>query len=293
MSEPLTAKPTPGPRSWATSVQLRGSRGSANATNGATSGGYRTAPPRRSANRRCGPVRLAHGALSSTGSPRPGSATMVAFSVTVTSAARRAGERGVPHPGGRQAEVVAQGAVPRSRCGRRRAPAGAGPPCRRTRPSPSGVMCGTRMKPSLASACTYSSIVAATVAGAADEVLPAGHLDDHLPQREPFGRAEFAPLPRRGDRVGVHPHRARPLAMVFSPTSGIERRQRSVRVVVAQVPVPQLLGELDRGLPADLLPAHVGGVSCGLLLGVAQHEGGGREHQQFVAAAAVGRPAGL
>ena len=114
------------------------------------------------------------------------------------------------------------------------------------------------MKPSLASAWTYSSMVAATVSGVPMKFCrPVTSMITSRSER-PFGRGELPPLGwrRRSDRVCIRTL-ARPRAMVFSPTSGSIVGQRPVRVVVAQVPVPQLLGELDRGLPADLLPAHL------------------------------------
>ena len=165
---------------------------------------------------------------------------------------------------------------PRSRCGRRRAPAAAARPCRRTRRGPPGVMCGTRMNPSLASACTRSLIASATVAGDADERLPAGDLDDQLADRQLACLRLGPPLRRGGQRVPVHPHAGPAAGDGVLARVGIDVRQRAVRVVAGQVPVPQLLEERDRGLPADLLAAHLAGQFGRLGVGVAEHEGRGR-----------------
>ena len=81
--------------------------------------------------------------------------------------------------------------------------------------------------------------------------------------------------------------------MVFSPTNGSTSRQRAIRVIGAQVPVPQLLGELDRRLPADLLAPDDRCVLLGLGLGVTEDEGGGRQYQQFVMSPTVFRQPAL
>jgi hypothetical protein len=77
------------------------------------------------------------------------------------------------------------------------------------------------------------------------------------------------------------------------PRVRVDVRQRPVRVVARQVPVPELFQEGDRGRPADLLAAHLTGQLPGLGVGVAEHERRGREDQQLVAAAAVPGQAAL
>ena len=203
----------------------------------------------------------------------------------VAHAARRSGRA-------TRAEVLPQRACPRSRCGTSRAPAAAAPPCRRSSSRPPGVMCGTRMKPSLASSCTNVSMVSATVRGGADERLPPGDLDDQLADRQLLRGRALAPLVGGGDRVAVHPHaRPAPGDGVLAGV-GIDVGQRAVGVVGGQVAVPQLLEELDRGLPADLLQPDLVGEFLRLGVGVAEHERGGRQDQQLVVGTAVpGQPA--
>ena len=85
---------------------------------------------------------------------------------------------------------------------------------------------------------------------------------------------------------------ARPRAIVCSPSVGIDVGQRAVRVVAGQVPVPQLLEERDRGLPADLLAAHLPGELGRVGVGVAEHEGRGGQDQQLVGRSGRSGPAG-
>ena len=87
-------------------------------------------------------------------------------------------------------------------------------------PSPSGVMCGTRMNPSLASAWTYSSMVAATVSGVPMKFC--------RPVTSMITSRSERPLAAASSRhccavaIGSVYIRtlARPRAMVFSPTTG-------------------------------------------------------------------------
>ena len=95
-----------------------------------------------------------------------------------------------------------------------------------------------------------------------------------------------------GDRVAVHPDAGPALGDRVLADDGVLGGQRAVGVAVGQVAVPQLLGELDRGLAADLLaPDHVG-LLVGVGVGVAEHERRRRQDLQVVGAAAVpGEPA--
>ena len=125
----------------------------------------------------------------------------------------------------------------------------------------------------------------------ADERLPAGDLDDQFTQRKLLGSCLRPPLRRSGHRVAVHAHAGPAPGDGVLAGVGIDVGQRAVRVVAGQVAVPQLLGELDRGLPADLLAADLAGDLLSLGVGVAEHEGGRRQDQQLVVGAAVpGQP---
>ena len=61
-----------------------------------------------------------------------------------------------------------------------------------------------------------------------------------------------APLARGRDRVAVHPRRWPGRVRWCSPRRRGRRGQRAVGVVVGEIPVPQLLEELDRGLRRHL-----------------------------------------
>ena len=115
------------------------------------------------------------------------------------------------------------------------------------------------MNPSLASAWTNSLIGVRHRGRRADERLPAGDLDDQLADRQVLRLGLGPPLRRDGQRVPVHPHAGPAAGDGVLARLGVDVGQRAVRIVAGQVPVPQLLQELDRGLPADLLEAHLPG----------------------------------
>ena len=86
--------------------------------------------------------------------------------------------------------------------------------------SPPGVMCGTRMNPSLASACTKSLIVAATVAG--EPMNDCRPVTSMISSRSDRRSAAAFSRHCRAVATGSRCMRtlARPRAMVFSPGSG-------------------------------------------------------------------------
>ena len=127
--------------------------------------------------------------------------------------------------------------------------------------------------------------------GAPDERLAPGDLDDQLPDGEAFRLGPGPPLVGRGERVPVHPHAGPASGDGVLPDQRVDLRQRAVGVVAGQVAVPQLLEELDRRLPADLLQPHLVGQFLGLGVGVAEDEGGGGKDQELVGRTSVaGQP---
>ena len=150
---------------------------------------------------------------------------------------------------------------------------------------PLGVMWGTRMKPSAASAWTSSSMASATFSGdPTKDCRPVTSIISPA-DRQFSGLRLGPPLVRRRQPVpgacGRWPGPGPPCAR----RSGVDIGQRPVRVVVGQVAVPQLLQEADGGLAADLLPANVAGQLLSLGVGVGQDEGGRRQDLDL-----VGRP---
>ena len=125
----------------------------------------------------------------------------------------------------------------------------------------------------------------------ADEVLPAGDLDDHLAQRESLGGSQFPPLPGGGDRVGVHPDAGPALAMVFSPTSGSTSGSGPSGSLSLRSRFHSCSANLMAVWPLTCCRRTCARVLLRLLLGVTEDEGGGRQYQQLVAAPPVRRPA--
>jgi hypothetical protein len=115
-----------------------------------------------------------------------------------------------------------------------------------------------------------------------DERLPPGDFDDQLADGQALLRCLGPPLRRGGQRIAVHPHAGPAAGDGVLARIGIDIGQRPVGVIAGQVPVPQLLEELDRGLPADLLKTHLPGQLSGVGVGVAEDEGRGRQDQQLV-----------
>ncbi len=75
----------------------------------------------------------------------------------------------------------------------------------------------------------------------ADERLPARDFDDQFTQRQSLGRRLRPPLRGSRYRVAVHPDARPATGDGVLAGLGIDIRQRAVRVVAGQVPVPQLL----------------------------------------------------
>lgn len=126
----------------------------------------------------------------------------------------------------------------------------------------------------------------------ADEGLTARHFDDEVADREVLRLGDGSPARGGGERVAVRPY-ARP-----SPRDGVLAGdrvlggQRPVGVVGAEVAVPQLFEQPDRGLAADLLPADQGGFLPRVGVGVAEGEGDAGQDLQLVGGTAVaGEPA--
>ena len=116
---------------------------------------------------------------------------------------------------------------------------------------------------------------------------------DDLAQRELLGLGQRPPLVRDRHRVAVHPDAGPALGDRVLADDRVLGGQRAVGVAVGQVAVPQLLGELDRGLAADLLAADDVGLLARVGVGVAEHERRRRQDLEVVAAATVPGEAAL
>ena len=125
-----------------------------------------------------------------------------------------------------------------------------------------------------------------------DERLAGRRLDDDVAQRQVLRLGERAPLVRDRDGVAVHPHAGPALGDRVLADDRVFGGKRAVGVAVGQVAVPQLLGELDRGLAADLLAADDVRLLLRVVVGVAEHERRRGEDLEVVGAAAVARRAG-
>ncbi len=199
----------------------------------------------------------------------------------------RARRRGGPGRGGRA------GSGPRTRCGRRPVPGGAGPPCRRTGRGRSGG--DVRDEDEAVAGVGLHEVVDGLRdrRRGADEGLPVAGLDDQVADGPAVRLRPLTPLPGGRQRVAVHADLGPALGDVVVADVRVDLGQRAVRVVGRQVPVPDELQVLDGRGTADLLAAHLLGEVLGLGVGVAEHEGRGREDEQLVRPAAVLGEAGL
>ena len=121
---------------------------------------------------------------------------------------------------------------------------------------------------------------------APDERRPRRHLDDELAHAQVLRLRDGSPLRRDRQWVLVVAHAAscdRDAALDV----GIDVGKRTVGVVAGEVAAPELLDERDRALRAHLLSADVRRELLGVLVGVADDGGRGRDDLQVLRAPAV------